>query len=110
MSEFWVFMGALVTAHMVADYPLQADHMAKRKHKDVDLLTAHAIVHTFVASILLFIVGVPYIQIFGVSIAYGVMHFMVDANNYNIQTDQTTHLIACFILALVLMAGQGVTL
>ena len=118
MVELLILLAALALGHMVADFPMQTDHIAKMKnrHRAPDppagqtpqavwphVLTAHAGVH---ASAVWIITGLWWL-----AVAELICHWCIDfakcENWTGIHTDQTLHY-ACKAVWVVLMTCAGI--
>lgn len=90
-------IGALLAAHMIADYPLQTDWMAENKHESSLALLAHSAIHGVVAlAILWFSTGSHFVTL--VSAPFFTTHAVIDWQNYHIRWDQTAHFVTCIAL------------
>lgn len=92
-------IGALLLAHMVADYPLQTDWMAENKHEGGRALEVHSIVHGVCATVVLIGHGPVSVPI-GASIA--LWHWGIDYQDLPIRWDQTAHLLTAVVYGVFL--------
>jgi len=100
---------ALLSAHLLADFPLQTDHMAANKLDDWMVRLAHAAVHVMVTNAFLFLLT-PYAIIYALMI--GVIHFIIDSKRlaepkdnfelYPIAVDQSLHITSLFFISLII--------
>jgi len=102
---------ALLSAHLLADFPLQSDQMAQGKFDSAETRLQHVGVHWIVTGLFLALVVSPQkaaIGLFSVSIA----HFVIDSRRWNIQDgqfdlypiveDQSLHITSLFFVSLLL--------
>lgn len=88
---FMQLLGALLAAHMIADYPLQTNWMAEHKHGEPGAaLASHAAVHG-VMSLALSATTIPSHQAVGIACLVFVSHALTDMANLHIRWDQTVH-------------------
>jgi len=96
-------LGALLVAHMVADYPLQTEWVATNKHDEIPALVAHSVDHAGVALLLLIWIGVSLDVAFPTAGAVFVTHGVIDSLDLHIRWDQTAHLLTTVALGGVLL-------
>jgi hypothetical protein len=94
-------LAALLTAHMVADYPLQMNWMAENKHEHIAPLLSHSLIHGTTGATLLYLVGVSPVTAGIVGVELFVVHFLIDYSDLSIRWDQTAHFLSIVWLALV---------
>lgn len=91
-------LAALLLAHLVADYPLQANWIANNKNDDELALLAHVWIHLAVTAVLVASIGEPPRTVALVSIAVAGVHTTIDYNRLPIRWDQTAHLLALVVI------------
>jgi len=96
-------IGALLLAHMVADYPLQTDWMASNKHNSLKALLSHSVIHGLVAGVTLALSGVETHIALATGMATLTWHAGIDSLNLHIRWDQTSHLLTCAFLGWLVM-------
>jgi len=95
-------IGALLLAHMIADYPLQTDWIAANKHDSHKALYIHSVIHGIVVEVALMAIGWHIWPAFGVGIIVLCLHGLVDNANLSIRWDQTAHLVSIVAIAWVM--------
>lgn len=91
---------ALAFAHLIADYLLQFDWIAKRKNKSYRVLTIHTLIHGIIT--LIFVATVtPLWFAFLSAIIIIPTHWVIDATNLDIREDQISHIASFFIIAFI---------
>lgn len=102
---------ALLTAHVLGDFPLQSDRMAANKLNNRDVRGMHCVVHMALALVCLGLVVSLQQAALGAGIL-GIMHFVIDTQRwaepkegaewYPIAVDQSLHVTSLFIVSLLI--------
>ena len=103
---------ALLSAHLLADFPLQTDDMAADKLNCSIVRTAHVGVHSVLTLVCLaLIVPVPVAST--TALAVSAMHWLIDTRRwakpkdgfelYPIAVDQSLHIASLFVVSVVLL-------
>lgn len=87
----------LIACHMIGDYVLQSDYIARTKGENVWHLLVHCLLYT-----------VPFAYVFGINLnllALFISHFVIDIEKakykaINYETDQLAHFIVMFVFYL----------
>jgi hypothetical protein len=105
---------ALLAAHLLADFPLQTDRMARAKITDSATRFEHAAVHGVVTvALLLPIVSLPVGHILAAGLGITGLHSLIDRRRwaepkehfeaYPLAVDQTLHVCSLYVVAVVLL-------
>lgn len=102
---------ALLTAHMLADFPFQTNKMAAKKFDSIHYRAWHAHVHAVFAGVLAF----PFVtntQTVIVLFTVGALHFLIDTKRwaepkdgfeqYPLAVDQAFHVASLYVVILIL--------
>jgi hypothetical protein len=76
---------ALLGLHMLADYPLQGDFMAKFKGSNKYIMFCHCMLYSFVLTSGLWLLGVPWHSLLFAGLTLLTTHFIIDSWKCNIQ-------------------------
>jgi hypothetical protein len=100
----------LLSAHLVADFPLQTEKMAKKKFSSPLIRAQHVAVHTIVMGIVLVLTGfmsLPFL------VSYTLSHYIIDSRRWAdekegiagwpIIIDQILHITVLAVLAALLL-------
>lgn len=104
---------ALLAAHLLGDFPLQPDRMARRKREDSGVRLGHVFIHGLLTAVLL----LPVAPLRDVPLITGyvmVFHFIVDSrrwvdsdaggfDGYPMAVDQTLHVLTLYTASLVVL-------
>ena len=98
----------LVSAHFLADFPLQGEWMAKEKYSvfktqlGTVALFAHAFIQALIVGIIAWLLGYDFYTFF---LVVGVTHFLIDLGKikgkYGVLTDQLLHYAVLIVLILI---------
>lgn len=83
---------ALLTAHLLADFPFQTDRVAAKKLDNPLIRGQHAITHATLA--LIFLIPIPkytHTQVITGFIIIGVTHFIIDSKRWGHPIDRKSH-------------------
>lgn len=103
---------ALLSAHLLADFPLQTDEMAAQKLDSVFMRVYHCSVHWMVTGLFLMVTMSDYQSIAIGVVLVTVAHFIIDTRRwaepkdgfeaYPIAVDQSLHITSLFLVAVVI--------
>lgn len=101
---------ALLTAHVLADFPLQSDRMARAKFDDRDIRAGHVLVH-WTLTYLLLLPFVGHLTAAGAAAVIAVLHFAIDSRRwaepkegfeiYPVAVDQALHIASLYLTVLL---------
>lgn len=91
-------LAALLLAHLVADFPLQANWIAHNKHDDDLALLAHVAIHGAVTAIAVAAAGFPTGDVVAAAVAVAGFHTSIDYQRLPIRWDQTAHLATLLVI------------
>jgi len=103
---------ALLSAHLLADFPLQTDDMAANKLNDWRYRTFHVIAHVYLtAAFLLFVASLK--ATLAACLVIGVFHWVIDSRQwfedgglfdlYGLAVDQSLHVASLFVVSVVFL-------
>lgn len=111
MIDLLYIIALLALAHLIADFPLQTNYIAKHKVKSDFVRVIHAVIHLWVAWFFLTFVtysmDVTSDRVMLVSIVGGILislfHYSIDSiqPRPRIDNDQTLHLISIIIVGIL---------